>query len=42
LIEHELHLEPKAKPIKQRLRRFAQDKKDIIKRDSKIIRRRFS
>jgi hypothetical protein len=33
LIEHELHLDPKAKPIKQRLHRFAQDKKDVIKRD---------
>jgi hypothetical protein len=27
LIEHELHLNPKAKLVKQRLRRFAQDKK---------------
>jgi hypothetical protein len=33
LIEHELHLDPKAKPIKQRLRRFTQDKKDVIKRE---------
>jgi hypothetical protein len=33
LIEHELHLDPKAKPVKQRLRRFAQDKKDVIKRE---------
>jgi hypothetical protein len=33
LIEHELHLDPKAKPIKQRLYRFAQDKKDVIKRE---------
>jgi hypothetical protein len=33
LIEHELHLDPKAKPIKQRLRYFTQDKKDVIKRD---------
>jgi hypothetical protein len=33
LIEHELHLDPKAKPIKQRLRHFAQDKKDVIKRE---------
>jgi hypothetical protein len=33
LIEHELHLDPKAKPVKQRLHRFAQDKKDVIKRE---------
>jgi hypothetical protein len=33
LIEHELHLDPKAKPIKQRLCRFAQDKKDVIKKE---------
>jgi hypothetical protein len=33
LIEHELHLDPKAKLIKQRLRHFAQDKKDVIKRE---------
>jgi hypothetical protein len=33
LIEHELHLNPKAKPVKQRLHRFAQDKKDIIKKE---------
>jgi hypothetical protein len=33
LIEHELHLDPKAKPIKQRLCRFTQDKKDVIKRE---------
>jgi hypothetical protein len=32
LIEHELHLDLKAKPVKQRLCRFAQDKKDVIKR----------
>jgi hypothetical protein len=31
LIEHELHIDPKAKPVKQRLRHFAQDKKDVIK-----------
>jgi hypothetical protein len=30
LIEHELHLNPKAKPVKQRLCYFAQDKKDVI------------
>jgi hypothetical protein len=33
LIEHELHLDPKAKPVKQRLCHFAQDKKDVIKRE---------
>jgi hypothetical protein len=33
LTEHELHLDPKAKPVKQRLCRFAQDKKDVIKRE---------
>jgi hypothetical protein len=33
LIEHELHLDPKVKPVKQRLYRFTQDKKDIIKRE---------
>jgi hypothetical protein len=34
LIERELHLDPKAKPIKQQLRCFAQDKKkDVIKRE---------
>jgi hypothetical protein len=32
LIKHELHLDPKAKPVKQRLRHFAQDKKDVIKK----------
>jgi hypothetical protein len=33
LIEHELHLDLKAKPIKQRLCCFTQDKKDVIKRE---------
>jgi hypothetical protein len=33
LIEHELHLNPNAKPVKQRLCHFTQDKKDIIKRE---------
>jgi hypothetical protein len=33
LIEHELHLDQKAKPIKQQLRHFFQDKKDVIKRE---------
>jgi hypothetical protein len=31
LIKHELHLDPKAKPIIQQLHHFAQDKKDVIK-----------
>jgi hypothetical protein len=34
LIEHEIHLDPKAKPVKQHLNCFAQDKKDVIKRES--------
>jgi hypothetical protein len=33
LIVHELHLDPKAKPVKQRLRHFTQDKKDVLKRE---------
>jgi hypothetical protein len=33
LIEHELHLDPKAKPVKQRLRHFTQEKKNVIKRE---------
>jgi hypothetical protein len=33
LIEHKLHLDRKAKSIKQQLCRFAQDKKDVIKRE---------
>jgi hypothetical protein len=33
LIEHELHLDPLSKLVKQRLRRFAQDKKDAIKKE---------
>jgi hypothetical protein len=33
LIEHKLHVDPNAKPVKQHLRRFAQDKKDVIKRE---------
>jgi hypothetical protein len=36
LIKNELHVDPNAKPVKQRLRRFTQDKKDVIKRE--IIR----
>jgi hypothetical protein len=37
LIEHELHLNPKAKPIKQRLYRFTQDKTYVIKREITIL-----
>jgi hypothetical protein len=33
LIEHELHLDPKAKPVKQQLHRFTQDNKDVIKKE---------
>jgi hypothetical protein len=33
LIEHELHLDPKANPVKQHLRHFTHDKKDVIKRE---------
>jgi hypothetical protein len=33
LIGHELHLDPNAKPVKQLLRRFAQDKKDVTKKE---------
>jgi hypothetical protein len=33
LIENELHLDPKAKPVKQRLCCFTQDKKDVIKKE---------
>jgi hypothetical protein len=33
LIEHELHLDLKAKPVKQQLCRFAQDKKDVIMKE---------
>jgi hypothetical protein len=32
LIEHELHVDTNAKPTKQRLRHFTQDKKDVIKK----------
>jgi hypothetical protein len=37
LIKHELHLDPKAKPVKQQLCHFAQDKKDIIKKEIAIL-----
>src|SRR5512142_1758865 len=33
VIEHSLHIKEDAKPIKQRLRRFAQDRKDAIKEE---------
>jgi hypothetical protein len=33
MIEHELHLDPQAQPVKQRLRHFTQDKKDVIKKE---------
>jgi hypothetical protein len=33
LIDHELHVDPNAKPIKQHLRCFTKDKKDEIKRE---------
>jgi hypothetical protein len=33
LIEHEVHLHPHAKPIKQRLGRFTQDMNDVIKKE---------
>jgi hypothetical protein len=32
LIEHELQLDPQAKPVKQRVRHFAQHKKDVLKK----------
>ena len=33
LIEHGLNVDPDAKPIKQKLRRFSQDKKDVIRKE---------
>jgi hypothetical protein len=33
LIEHKLHIDPNAKPVKQCLCHFTQDKKDIIKKE---------
>jgi hypothetical protein len=33
LIEHKLHLDLNAKPVKQHLCHFTQDKKDVIKRE---------
>ena len=32
-IEHALHVDPNAKPIKQKLCRFSQDKKDVIQKE---------
>jgi hypothetical protein len=37
LIEHELDVDPKAKPIKQHLHRVAQDKKDVIKEITRLV-----
>jgi hypothetical protein len=33
LIEHKLHMDPQAKPVKQQLCRFTQDKKVVIKKE---------
>jgi hypothetical protein len=33
LIEHELHLDPTTKPVKQCLHHFTKDKKDVINRE---------
>jgi hypothetical protein len=33
LIEHKIHLDPMAKPVKQQLHRFTQDRKDVTKRE---------
>ena len=33
LIEHTLNVDPNSKPIKQKLRRFSQDKKDVIRKE---------
>jgi hypothetical protein len=33
LIEHRLHLDPLTKPVKQRIYRLTQDKKDVIKKE---------
>jgi hypothetical protein len=42
LIEHELYLNPKDKPVKQRLHHFAQGKKDVIKREiARLLDARF-
>jgi hypothetical protein len=37
LIEHKLHLNPKTKLVKQWLHHFAQDKKDVIKREIAML-----
>ena len=42
LIEHALNVDPDAKPIKQKLRRFSQDKKDVIRKEiSRLLDARF-
>jgi len=42
LIEHALKVDPKATPKKQRLRRFAQDKSEAIKKElAKLLATRF-
>ena len=33
LIEHSLNVDPNAKPIKQKLCRFSQGKKDVIRKE---------
>jgi hypothetical protein len=38
LIKHELHLDPKAKLVKHQLCHFAQDKKDVIKKEIAPVR----
>jgi hypothetical protein len=37
LLEHELHLGPKAKHVKQLLHCFSQEKKDVIKRERDVL-----
>ena len=42
LIEHSLNVDPAAKPIKQKLRRFSQDMKDVIRKEiSRLLDARF-
>jgi len=42
LIEHALNVYPNAKPMKQKLRRFSQDKKDVIRKEiSRLLDVRF-
>jgi hypothetical protein len=33
LMEHELHVDPNSKPVKQHIQHFTQDKKDVIKKE---------